>query len=115
MLSLAGGVVVVEDGGCIGTDAAVLRAASRWGRAASYHCSAAGLEVLGFAEFGRLLDAGTCRLPDERPAHPRLAALVDEVVAATDDPLLLPVLVLERFVGMVVDEGADLTEIRHRD
>lgn len=107
LIRLAGGVVVIEDGGVTGSDPEVLRAASARGRAASYHCSGAGVEVLGFAEFGKLLESGRCALPAERLRHPALDALVDEVAAASGgNHLLLPVLVLERFVGMVIDEPA---------
>ncbi|MFG1871610.1 DUF6461 domain-containing protein [Micromonospora arborensis] len=103
-------VLVVEDNGFRGTDAAVLRIASTGGRAASMFWNVNALTRLSFAEAGQLLAAFE---PWGREEHPPevAAALAGLDFAEPGDRAEKGLVAVARFTGRGVT-AADLARIR---
>ncbi|MEO3772098.1 DUF6461 domain-containing protein [Micromonospora sp. B9E7] len=103
-------VLVVEDNGFRGTDAAVLRIASTGGRAASMFWNVNAVTRLSFAEAGQLLAAFEPWGHDEYPPEVA-AALVGLDFAEPGDRAEKGLVAVTRFTGRGIT-AADLTRIR---
>ena len=107
-----GAVIAVELNGWRGSDAGVITAASRAGRAASSYWNVNALRRLTFAERGRLLEAFE---PPGQPADPAVLAALDGLDFEDYRDWTAKCLVtLERFTGLGITE-ADIERTRTAD
>jgi hypothetical protein len=105
-------VIVVELNGWRGSDAGVIAAASRAGRAASSYWNVNALRRLTFAEGGTLLEAFE---PPGQPAHPAVVATFDGLDFEDYHDWTAKCLVtVERFTGLGITE-ADIERMQTAD
>lgn len=110
VLDAGDAVVAVEDNGFRGANAAVLRAASAGGRAASMFWNVNAVTRLSFAEAGQLLAAFEPWGREEPPPE-AAAALAGLDFAGVGDRVEKGLVAVERFTGRGIT-AADLTRIR---
>lgn len=110
MLDVDGVVVVIEENGFTGSDASVLTAVSRAGRAASMFWNVNGLTRLSFAREGTVLSSFEPGLEEPSAVPEVAAALAGLDLADFRDLTEKGLVAVERFTGRALGPG-DLADV----